>query len=60
MITINGTVIAEIHDEYGVMWNDGDENWDLEEDDARDIAWQFNGAALLRRRVFISEAEVVG
>lgn len=57
MIKINGLEIRETIREYGLLWPDGEENWDLCEHEARDIAWMTE-ATLLRRTMFVSVTEV--
>lgn len=64
MIRINDIEIAEHAEEYGILWTDGDESWDLTEEEARGItadeALLFPYPTLLRRHVFVSVAEVAG
>ena len=58
MIKINNIEIAETYDEYGIQWQDGEETWDVAEEDARVITWSCEGSTLLKRTVFVTAAEV--
>ena len=59
MIKRNDIEIAEHIEEYGILWPDGDETWDLTEEDARAIVDDLC-ITLLRRHVFVSVPEVAG
>lgn len=57
MIKIDGIEIAEHTEEFGILWRDGEESWDFDEEEARVIAWNLE-ATLIKRHVFVSAAEV--